>query len=80
MAVNEAARIYDEHVRLLPIEDRLRLLALIADDIAESPERPVETPRHSILELHGMGKELWQGIDAQEYVNRLRDEWDERTP
>jgi len=23
-----------------------------------------------------MGAEVWQGIDAQDYVNRLRSEWD----
>jgi len=30
------------------------------------------------MELHGLGKEIWQDIDAQEYVNHLRDEWDSR--
>ena len=34
--------------------------------------------RHSILELHGLGKEIWQGVDGSEYLRRLRDEWDER--
>lgn len=29
----------------------------------------------SIMELEGLGKEIWQGIDAQEYVNRERDSW-----
>jgi hypothetical protein len=24
----------------------------------------------------GLGKEIWEGIDAQEYVNQLRDEWE----
>ncbi len=28
--------------------------------------------RTSILELQGLGKEIWQGIDAQEYVDRER--------
>ena len=32
----------------------------------------------SLLELEGLGAELWQGVDAQEYVNELRAEWDER--
>lgn len=31
--------------------------------------------RYSILELRGLGKELWNGIDAQEYVNRERASW-----
>ncbi len=31
---------------------------------------------HDLLELEGLGAEIWEGIDAQEYVNALRDEWD----
>ena len=70
-----AAEIYEEHVRSLSIEQRRQLLALIAENLAveASPE-----PAHSLAELRGLGKEIWAGIDAQEYVNRLRDEWDER--
>jgi hypothetical protein len=26
--------------------------------------------------LRGLGKEIWHDIDGQEYVNRLRDEWE----
>ncbi len=32
--------------------------------------------KHDILELKGCGKELWNQIDAQEYIRRLRNEWD----
>jgi hypothetical protein len=32
-------------------------------------------PRRSIMELRGLGKEIWKGIDAQEYVNRERGKW-----
>ena len=27
-------------------------------------------------DFYGLGKEIWDGEDAQEYVNRLRDEWE----
>jgi hypothetical protein len=27
------------------------------------------------MELEGLGKEIWQGIDAQDYVNQERDSW-----
>ena len=30
----------------------------------------------SILELQGLGKELWRGIDAGEHVRRERASWD----
>jgi hypothetical protein len=28
-----------------------------------------------ITELEGLGREIWQGIEAQEYVRRERDAW-----
>ena len=31
--------------------------------------------KHSITELRGLGKEIWLGIDADEYVNQERDAW-----
>ena len=37
-----------------------------------------EKPKRSIMELHGLGAEIWEGVDAQEYVNGLREEWDHR--
>jgi hypothetical protein len=36
------------------------------------------SPTRSLLELEGLGTELWEGLDAQERVNRLRDEWNHR--
>jgi len=27
-------------------------------------------------DFYGLGKEIWGNQDAQEYVNRLRDEWE----
>jgi excisionase family DNA binding protein len=32
----------------------------------------------SLLEFEGVGAEIWGGVDAQEYVNELRKEWDHR--
>lgn len=37
-----------------------------------------ETRRHSLLELEGLGRRAAGDEDAQDYVNRLREEWDER--
>jgi hypothetical protein len=30
---------------------------------------------HSILEIKGLGREIWDGMDAQEYVDRERGTW-----
>jgi hypothetical protein len=29
----------------------------------------------SIMELEGLGKEIWNGLDAQEYVDQERASW-----
>ena len=29
-----------------------------------------------LLRLRGLGKSLWKGEDAQEYINKLREEWE----
>lgn len=52
--------------------EQLRLLSDLADYLRA--ESSAET-RTSILELQGLGKEIWQGIDAQEYVDRERASW-----
>ncbi|MCW5968714.1 MAG: hypothetical protein KIT57_09380 [Blastocatellales bacterium] len=68
--------IYRQQLKPLSTEERLRLIAMLAQDLA--PEAPPIKRERSILELHGLGKEIWEGIDAQEYVNSLREEWDHR--
>ena len=35
-----------------------------------------EADTHSILELRGLGKDLWKGIDATAPVNTERRSWD----
>ena len=32
--------------------------------------------KDSLLKLRGLGKHLWRGIDAQDYINKLREGWE----
>ena len=76
MATLSAKEIYEQHIKQLPPEERLRLVEMIASEMAASES---EThPKRSLLELEGLGEEIWEGVDAQEYVNELRKEWDHR--
>ncbi|MHB8629501.1 MAG: hypothetical protein ACYDBJ_23355 [Aggregatilineales bacterium] len=59
-------------IRQLSVEQRKRLITVIVDTLTE--EEPVKT--HSILEFEGIGERLRNGEDAQNYVDRLRSEWD----
>ncbi len=78
MATMTAREIYEQLVKRLPPEERLRLVEMVNKDMAtRSLDEPKENKR-SIMELHGLGAEIWEGVDAQEYVNELRKEWDHR--
>jgi hypothetical protein len=70
--------IYQQHIKPLPASERLRLLAITAQDLAQQDVDTVEGRKRSIMELHGLGAEIWKGVDAKEYVDELRDEWDHR--
>lgn len=59
-------------VENLTPDEQLRLLEELAVMVRR---RVVVKPKRSIMELEGLGKETWQGLDAQEYVNQERASW-----
>ncbi len=70
--MTDAARAIIEQVQRLPQGEQRELLAELQRVIgAEKPE----SNGRSILELAGLGREIWHGIDAQEYVRRERASW-----
>jgi hypothetical protein len=80
MAIN-IEEIYQRQLKPLRAEDRLRLIAMLARDLAEAEPQPgagEQSATHSVLELEGLGAEIWEGVDAQKYVDELRREWDHR--
>jgi hypothetical protein len=54
-------------------EEQQRLATTLLQNLAAQPlaEKP-----HSILELRGLGKDLWRRIDSTAYLNQERDAWD----
>ncbi len=66
---------YEEIVReilALTAADRRLLLETLTALVTREESA---SPRRSLLELRGLGKEVWEGMDAQEYVNRERTSW-----
>lgn len=61
-----------EEIRDIPLEEQKKIL-----DIVRLLKVGIKTSlrKRNITELRGCGKKIWKGIDAQEYVNKLRDEW-----
>jgi len=61
-----------KEIRDIPVDEQKKIL-----DIVRLLKVGIKTSRNKldITELRGCGKGLWKGIDAQKYVNKLRDEW-----
>ncbi len=61
-----------EQVKELTLEERKALLHALIDTLTDEPYPKT----HSIMELEGLGAEIWEGIDSDAYLKEMRDEWD----
>lgn len=66
--------IYEEYIKALSRQEQRLLFNVLQAELDNDDDNG---QRHSILELHGLGREIWQGVDPKEYVRGLREEWDE---
>ncbi len=53
--------------------ERRSVAQQVTQILSDALEKPKEL---SILDLEGLGKEIWAGIDAAEYIRQERDSWD----
>ena len=74
MAKMQVEKIYNKYIKKASGKEKLKLISLISNNLAEAISEEGNYS-HNLLELDGLGKEIWQGIDVERYVNNLRDEW-----
>ncbi len=73
--MNAVSISYDNVLVLARRLDPLEQLRLLGDLALSVRPQITERPRRSILELRGLGKEVWTGVDAQAYVEQERASW-----
>ena len=77
MATKKVSLTYNDYVRgiqeLRP-EDQLSLVEIISAGLKKTLMK--KRVKHRITEIEGLGADIWQGIDAQEYVRKERESWD----
>ena len=61
--------------RRLERTEQLRLLQALLGEIGPDIVAGT-TKKHSILELKGLGREVWQGVDVEKYIQEERASWD----
>ncbi len=59
-------------VKKMKVEDQIEILENI---ISLLKRRITKKARHSILELKGLGKEIWQEVNVEKYVEKERKSW-----
>ena len=68
--------IYDQTLnmaRRLNLPEQLQLL----EALSKMVRRRVDKPKmHTVMDLEGLGAEIWQNVDAQTYVSQERASWD----
>jgi AbrB family looped-hinge helix DNA binding protein len=78
-AVWQRVKVSKKHQIAVPAKVREELGISAGDhllvDVQDGVIVLVPEPTDPIEQMKGLGREIWEGIDAQEYVNRERNEW-----
>lgn len=59
---------------MINVQDTLQAVVEAYQDMGQELN-PQSHQQRSLLELEGLGAEIWQSVDAQKYVDDLRTEW-----
>lgn len=65
---------YVKEIKNLKPEEQINLIEIISAQLKKNLIK--KKVKHSIMELEGLGADLWKDIDAQEYVCKERESWD----
>jgi len=77
MPTKKVSLTYADYVRgiqRLRPEEQLSLVEIISVKLKKTLGR--KKAKHSVMELEGLGADVWKGIDAQHYVSEERESWD----
>ena len=58
----------------LTTEEQLQLIEELAALIRR--QGVMRSKKHSIMELKGLGKEIWEGVDVEKYIDDERNLWE----
>lgn len=59
-------------IESLTLDEQMQLMQELASIVSH---RTPEKSKRNLMELEGLGQDIWQGIDAQEYVDIERQSW-----
>ena len=76
MSTNAYQKVLQLALSLTP-DEQLQLIEDLIQNIRQTCKIEAK-PRHCIMEIKGLGKEVWQAIDVDQYIAEERASWDDR--
>jgi len=76
MATQKSRVTYEDVVATLPTlktEEQLNLLEVLSLVLKKSVVQ--KEREHRLIELEGLGDEVWSRVDVEKYISRERDSW-----
>jgi hypothetical protein len=76
MAAHKTRLTYDDVVATLPTlapAEQLNLLEVLSSVLKKAIQPEVK--RHTLLELEGLGAEVWSKVNVEDYLRQERDSW-----
>ena len=75
MSTASVQKIYGELLSL-GIAERFEVVRLAMDSLRKECTDVPSVQKRSLLELRGLGKEIWEGVDPVEYIKQERNSWE----
>ena len=70
---------YSHEPIYVTLNSQQKFVIISLDDYEEltrqKPENKASKSINSVRKLKGLGKEIWQGVDPDKYIEELRKEW-----
>jgi len=76
MAAHKSRLTYNDLVATLPLldpEEQISLLEVLSSVLKKALQP--QQQRHSLLELEGLGANIWEKVKVEEYIHLERDSW-----
>lgn len=70
-------QLYHQYIKTISVAEQLELISLISKKLIKD-SKPENIKIRSLLDLEGLGADIWKGVDAQKYVDELRNDWEHR--
>ena len=75
MSTETVQKIYGELLSL-SVAERFEVVRLAVGSLQKECADVPPVRKRSLLELRGLGREIWEGVDPVEYVKQERDSWE----